>query len=322
MRFYHNPSLDPTYNMALEEVLLGRYPDETFLMLWQNPATVVCGKFQNLFEEVCVDKTRLAGVHLVRRNTGGGTVWHGPGNLNYTVIAPRMETDAPYERFLLPVITALCSLGVPAEMGHICDIAVEGKKISGSAQAVVGDQVLHHGTLLFDADLPQLIRHCTREGENPVTSKAIKSCPAPVTNIKPYLRNPSMTLDDFAAYLRLSLCDGDCVAHVLTTEEESLTRALAVEKYGTNEWTYGKCPAFVYERTVLDTHVRYEAKKGRIAALSLTAGEESCPLAPDVLERVSSLLVGLMPLREELTMALSPHFAADVVSLVCEILLA
>ncbi len=318
MRFYYNRSTDPYFNIALEEVLLGRYPGETLLMLWQNPSAVVCGKFQNLFEEVCVDKTRAAGVHLVRRNTGGGTVWHGPGNLNYTIIAPREETDAPYTRFLTPVIEALRGLGVPAEEGHICDIAVEGQKISGSAQAVVGDQVLHHGTLLFDADLATLRRACAREGGNPITSKAIKSCPAPVTNLKPYLRDASMTMEDFAEYLRLSLSSGECVTHILTEEEITLTQTLAAEKYGTDEWIYGKCPAFVYERTANGMHVRYEAKKGRIAALTLTGG----PFDAETAGKLAELLPGTLLLREHLMDVLLPILSEEQTKTVCDYLLA
>ncbi len=321
MLFYRNLSLDPYYNMALEEVLLGRYPTETFLMLWQNPAAVVCGKFQNLFEEVWVDRVRAAGVHLVRRNTGGGTVWHGQGNLNYTIIAPKEDTDSPYTRFLTPMVAALRGLGVPAAEGHICDIAVDGRKVSGSAQAVVGSQVLHHGTLLFDADLAVLHHHCTRPGENPITSKAIKSCPAPVTNIRPYLTN-DMTIDDFADYLRLALCPADCVTHVLTAEEERLTRELADTKYGTMEWIYGKCPAFRYEKTIEGMRVRYEAKKGRITALTLTACGEECPFEKDVCVILEEILPGVMLLREEVMEAVSTVLSDKLAGLLCDILLA
>ncbi len=318
MRFYYNRSMDPYFNIALEEALLGRYPDETFLMLWQNPSAVVCGKFQNLFEEVCVDKTRAAGVHLVRRNTGGGTVWHGPGNLNYTIIAPREETDAPYTRFLTPVIDALRGLGVPAAEGHICDIAVEGKKISGSAQAVVGNQVLHHGTLLFDADLEALRRACTREEEKPITSRAIQSCPAPVTNLKPYLRDPTMDIEDFAAYLRLSLSSGDCAEHISTDEEIAQTQALAAEKYGTDEWIYGKCPAFVYERTADGMHARYEAKKGRITSLSLLGG----PFEGEISRKLAEILPGTMLLRENIMTVVSPILSEKLAKALCDLLLA
>ena len=38
----------------------------------------------------------------------------------------------------------------------IGDLSIDGKKISGNAQCMHGDRVLHHGTLLFSASIADL----------------------------------------------------------------------------------------------------------------------------------------------------------------------
>lgn len=278
-----NYGRDPYVNIAAEEALVTLYPGETIVMLWQNPPCVVCGRSQNIFEEVCLPEVWAAGIPVVRRNTGGGTVYHDLGNLNYTILTPRENAGEGYPHFLRPLANALAALGVPCVQGGICDLVAAGKKISGNAQAVIGGTVLHHGTLLFDADLTVLHRLTTARENAAIRSRAIRSKPAPVGNIKPYLA-PEMTLADFRAYLWMALSDG-IAPRELNGTETALANRLAEEKYRTWDWIYGRSPAFTFTRTISGIEISYTARHGRITAATIDAQAvpalTNVPLRPD-----------------------------------------
>lgn len=280
-----NCGLDPYRNIAVEEALLTLYPGETIMMLWQNPPCVVCGKNQNIFEEICLPEVWTAGIPVVRRNTGGGTVYHDMGNLNYTILASREQVADGYPHFLLPMVNALSAIGVPCEPGGICDLLAEGKKVSGSAQAVIGGTVLHHGTLLFDADLTVLHRLTTARKNTSIRSKAIHSKPASVGNIKPYLPS-EMTIADFRTYLWLALSDGTAPRELNKTEN-ALAERLAAEKYKTWDWIYGKSPPFTFTSTVVGREIVYTARHGRITEATIdnkiVPSLAGVPLQPDAI---------------------------------------
>ena len=150
-------SFDPCFNLAFEEFVLCNRTEGDYLLLWQNRNTVVVGRNQNTEEEINRPFVSRHRIHVLRRMTGGGAVYHDLGNLNYSLI-----TDAPdaerisMERFTLPVVNALRGLGLDAEASGRNDILVSGRKVSGTAQRLYRDRILHHGTLLFDSD-PEMI---------------------------------------------------------------------------------------------------------------------------------------------------------------------
>lgn len=229
-------------NLAVEEYLLTRVTEGEFLMLWKSAPTVVIGKFQNAYGEVSVAETLRRGIALVRRNSGGGTVYHDEGNLNFTMIADRGENSPDYERFLTPVIAALNKLGIPAKMGDAFDITADGYKVSGNAQSVVKNRVMHHGTLLFDADLT-VLSAITGHANADVKSKAIQSNPSPVCNLRPYLKN-DMDIAAFAEYLKTELCGEHAEIRTFTDEESAEIDRLHETKYDTWDWNFAKSPAF------------------------------------------------------------------------------
>ena len=229
-------------NLAAEEFLLTNCTSGEFLMLWKSAPTVVIGKFQNAYGEVSVAETLRRNITLVRRNSGGGTVYHDEGNLNFTMIADRGENSPEYERFLTPVIAALNKLGIPAKMGDAFDITVDGYKVSGNAQSVVKNRVMHHGTLLFDADL-SVLSEITGHASEDVHSKAIRSNPSPVCNLRPYLKH-DMDIAEFADYLKTELCGENPEIRTFTDEESAEIARLYETKYNTWEWNFAKSPAF------------------------------------------------------------------------------
>ena len=241
-------------NLAVEEYLLTRCTSGDFLMLWKSAPTVVIGKFQNAYGEVSVAETLRRGISLVRRNSGGGTVYHDEGNLNFTMVADRGENSPEYERFLTPVIAALRDLGIPAKMGDAFDITVDGYKVSGNAQSVVKNRVMHHGTLLFDADLT-VLSEITGHASADVQSKAIQSNPSPVCNLRPYLKH-DMDIAVFTDYMKTALCGENAEIRTFTDEETAEIERLRDTKYAAWEWNFGKSPAFTKHCGTFSVDVR------------------------------------------------------------------
>ncbi len=177
---------DPYLNLAIEEYLFLNSKEDIF-MLWQNEPTVVIGKNQNAFAEIDMGYIEKNNIHIARRITGGGAVYHDLGNLNYSFIS-KSESDGglDFEYFTRPIIDALVTLGVDASLSGRNDLLAEGKKFSGSAQYSFGGRTLHHGTLLFDSDL-EVLSSALKVDPAKISSKGIKSVRSRVTNIKKLL---------------------------------------------------------------------------------------------------------------------------------------
>ena len=228
---------DPYFNLASEEYLL-KHRKENFIYLWINAPAVIVGVNQNTVQEVNLDYTTSHGIKVVRRQTGGGAVYHDLNNLCYTVIAPLRENVDNYRRFTAPVIEYLNTLGVKAEFSGRNDIVIDGKKISGNAQTVSGGRIMHHGTLLFDTDMTALT-FALKPNKLKTESKGIKSVRARVTNIKQYL--PDMTVEEFKNGLK-EYFKKTCEEYVLTENDIAEIDKLVRDKYSLYEWNIGRSP--------------------------------------------------------------------------------
>lgn len=203
MKFLILTTTNPYYNLAVEEYLFRHEPGD-ILMLWQNEPTVVIGKNQNAYVEVDLALLRERGIHLARRITGGGAVYHDFGNVNYTFISDTREQGMDFAHFTAPILAALDSIGIHATLSGRNDLLVNGLKFSGNAQYSAGGRTLHHGTLLFDSDLG-VLSSVLRPDEEKLRSKAIASVRSRVTNLAPFLPQ-GYTTDTFIrlleAYIR------------------------------------------------------------------------------------------------------------------------
>ena len=262
-----NLSHDPFYNQAFEEFVFQTFREDDVFLLWQNSPAVIVGSFQNICREVHVETLRRLGIPIVRRMSGGGTVYHDLGNVNYTYIT-RQEGLVDYDRCLQPVIDALNDIGVPARKNRTCDIAIGDRKISGSAQRAAGGRILHHGTLLFQSYLAVLDKNTTHHKNDCFQSKGTVSAICSVTNIADHLAVP-MTLEEFRTRLLDRMVPPGSPRLTLTAEQEAEVCRLRDEKYRFWAWTWGKTPAFTYEKSGtfagVPIRVAYQAKKGMIS---------------------------------------------------------
>ncbi len=153
---------DPYYNLALEESLFLLHSmnviRDDVLRIWRNANAVVIGYFQRADEEVDMEHAGKYGISVVRRFTGGGAVYHDLGNINYAVITGRHggSIEDLYGHLLKGILGALRYLGLSAYVENINDIAIGGRKVSGTAASFRGNTWFLHGSLLVSTDLERL----------------------------------------------------------------------------------------------------------------------------------------------------------------------
>jgi lipoate-protein ligase A len=239
-------SYDPFFNLATEEFLL-RNRKENFLILSVNDPCVIIGKHQVVHREVNVRFVEERKIPVIRRISGGGTVFHDRGNLNFAFIK-QSETgkQVDFRLYTKPVIDYLYSVGVNAIFEGKNDLTVDGFKISGNAEHVFRERVLHHGTLLFDASLDDLRKSLKVKTDNYFT-RAVESNRTSVTNLSEKLHNIN-SIDEFMAsmlnYFLHSI--SDIQTYSLNIEERSAITSLAESKYRTWEWNYGYGPQYSF----------------------------------------------------------------------------
>ena len=241
VQYLETHSQNPYYNLAFEEYVLCHRTQGDYLLLWQNDNTIVVGQNQNTEAEINRAFVEQHHINVVRRSTGGGAVYHDLGNLNYSFITDVGDDGISIRRFTEPVVAALRSLGLNAEASGRNDILVEGRKVSGTAQRRHGGRILHHGTLLFDAN-PGMVAGALNVDPEKFRSKSTKSVRSRIGNIRDFLPN-DMELPAFWAYLKDALSGGGLTPGALSAGELAEVDRLKREKYDTWEWNYSRSPS-------------------------------------------------------------------------------
>jgi lipoate---protein ligase len=192
----NNLSTEPYFNMALEEHLLRNFSANIF-MLWRNNNAIVVGKHQNTLAEINLDFVKQQNIKVVRRLSGGGTVFHDLGNLNFTFIENgEGEELINFRKYTQPILDVLAQLGVEARFEGRNDLTINGLKFSGNAEHVFRKRTLHHGTLLFSSQISDLTQALNVDPEK-FKDKAVKSVRSRVTNISDHLK-VKMDVKEFA----------------------------------------------------------------------------------------------------------------------------
>ncbi len=271
MLFIDNKGItDPRINLAIEEYALKNLDiHETYLLFYINEPSIIIGKNQNTIEEINTDYVEKNGVHVVRRLSGGGAVYHDLGNLNFSFITKDDGNSFHnFRRFTEPVIAALKKLGVNAELSGRNDIEADGKKISGNAQFSTKGRMFSHGTLLFHSEMENVVS-ALKVKKDKIESKGIKSIRSRVTNISEFLTE-KMTIEQFRSLLLRHIFEGNknIPEYVLTSDDWEKIHQLSKERYQNWDWNYGKSPKFNLQHArrfpAGSIDVRLEVNKGLI----------------------------------------------------------
>ncbi len=277
MYFIDNKGItDPRINLAIEEYVLKTMDvdKDSFLLFYINEPSIIIGKNQNTVEEIDTEYVDANGIHVVRRLSGGGAVYHDLGNLNFSFIAKDDgESFRNFKKFTEPVIEALTEMGVKAELLGRNDILVDGRKISGNAQFATNGRMFSHGTLMFDTEIEGVVS-ALKVRKDKIESKGIKSIRSRVANISEYLKEP-MTIEQFRMAILKSIFGGEEKIQYaeLTEEDWAKIHELSAERYANWDWNYGKSPKFNMQHShrfpVGGIDVRLQVNKGIIEEVNI-----------------------------------------------------
>jgi len=301
MLLIKNPCTDPCFNLAMDEYLLKARSEDIFT-LWRNGPSVIIGRNQDALAEIDMGFLRENNIALVRRMSGGGAVFHDLGNINFTYITPCEKAGFfDFGRFAAPILAALRGLGIDAQATGRNDLTVDGRKFSGNAQHLHKGRLLHHGTLLFNADVSRM-QGALRVNPSKLQGKGVASVRSRVVNLAEYCPE-AMTAVGFLEYLERFILEHfeGCTEHQLSEGELREVRELANRKFRTDAWNLlhmgkyamtreGRFPSGLVK-------VSFEVRDGRISALSLSGdffgvqdisaletGLIGAPHTPDALE--------------------------------------
>lgn len=267
MLCFYLKNTNPYFCLAAEEYLLKNFDDDIF-MLWQSEGTIVVGKHQNAFGEINYPFVRKNKIIVARRISGGGTVFHDAGNVNFSFIKNvKSPAEISFKQFTKPVVEALAKLGVVATTSGRNDLLIEGKKVSGNAEHIFKNRVLHHGTLLYNSDLKNL-GQAIKVVPGKYKSKAVQSNRSEVANISSFLKT-KLEISEFILFLiNVQLEKGGNTFYKLTENDIQNIETLAHEKFKTWDWNFGYSPKYSFINKVeIDGKtllVELQVKKGII----------------------------------------------------------
>jgi lipoate-protein ligase A len=240
---------NPYFNLAAEEYFL-KHSKQDIFMLWHSENAVVVGKHQNTLAEINYRYVKLNNIQVVRRLSGGGTVFLGHGNVNFSFIKCG-ETGklVDFQRFIKPIISFLGIFGIKAIRGSKNEIIVNEKKVSGNAEHVYKNRVLHHGTLLFDANL-DILQESIKQFPRKYIDKAVISNRSSITNLAEFFY-PAISLEAFEEALMdhiISKYNGRL--YMMSEYEEESIYYLVHSKYNTWAWIFGMSPDYELNNTI------------------------------------------------------------------------
>ena len=245
-------SLDfnPYFNIASEDYFFKNF-NEDILFLYRDLPSIIIGKHQNAYKEVNFRYVRDNSIPVIRRISGGGAVYHDLGNLNFAFIQNKHEGNlSDFKGFTLPILHFLEYLGIPAKFEGHNDLRVNGKKFSGNAEHIFKNRVLHHGTLLFDANLDNL-RNSLQISDKYI-DHAVESVPSSVINLSEVIKN-KISIEEFENLLIEFLFKeySDIMEYKLNENDIEQINKLVKEKYSKWEWNYAYFGNYEFRNVII-----------------------------------------------------------------------
>ena len=281
MIFVPNDLRDPRINLAIETFLLQEMDtDEPILLFYINEPSIIIGRNQNTIEEINKEYVDEKGIHVVRRFSGGGAVYHDEGNLNFSFIMPDDgDSFRDFEKVTKPIIQALHELGVEgAQLKGRNDLVINDMKFSGNAMYATNGRMFAHGTIMFDSDINEVV-NALKVRKDKIESKGIKSIRSRVTNIKPFLpaEKQAMTTEEFSQEILFKIFGvasmDEIKTYEFTDDDLQKVKAISEKHYANWDWNYGQSPAFDIERRqrfpIGSIEVRLNVAEGKITAAKI-----------------------------------------------------
>lgn len=239
MRYIKGQSNDPYFNLAAEEYYFGT--DEDVFMLWVNAPSVIVGCNQNARAEINYKFIKENSIAVARRISGGGAVFHDYGNINFTFLT-KDKNFGDYDKYSKCLVEFLNSIGCPAELKGRNDLSADEMKISGMAQKISKNRIMHHGCILFDTDLSALSGALMPDMEK-IKSKGIASVRKRVCNIKDFV---DMDREEFFQALEKWMTEKLSLTVRPMTDEEKEKIDVLRKKIAANEYIYGAAPKYSF----------------------------------------------------------------------------
>ncbi len=273
MLILRSKTSNPAFNLATEEFLLKSKSEDCFYLYINNPSIIV-GKNQNALAEINVEYVKENNIDVIRRMSGGGAVFHDPGNLNFTFIMTELQDKSvDFRKYTQPILDVLNAMGVDAKFEGRNDMTIKGQKFSGNAKYFYKDKILQHGTLLFNSKLPDLSQALKL---NPLKykDKAIKSISSRVTNIEEHL-NHNVSIEEFESriinHVRNMYAESEL--YELTDSDIDAINTLVEEKYGTWGWNFGHSPQYNFQKGIKTNgghvEINLDVEKGEIKKVKI-----------------------------------------------------
>ena len=230
-----NPKINLSHELSLLQENNNKF--DHILYIWRNKPCVVIGKHQNPYKECNIDFMRKNGITLTRRSTGGGAVYQDLGNTNWTFISTKQSTESNNQI----LVDSLKKFGIDAEISGRNDIIYKGRKISGAAFYNTATKSMHHGTMLIDVNLTNLVSSLTVD-KSKLIAKGVDSIRSRVMNIREEF--PVVTHESFSKELidTYTKAFGDCRI-VKTSSLYMFKNTSVLRNYlrmKSNDWIYGK----------------------------------------------------------------------------------
>ena len=244
MYFVESNSKDAAFYFSVEEYFM-RHVSAPLVMIWQTSPCIMLGRYQAAAAEINMDFAKQANIQIVRRPSGGGTIFTDEGTFLYTMSKPGLEAQEAKEAMAELVIEALGKLRLTAELKGRNDILVHGRKISGLAQHAQNGYLCSHGSILYNADLDTLTQ-VLRVDDEKIRTKAIRSVRCRVGNLKDYADRPYSTEEFMELFKESYFARFNPKLYVLTNRDYKIINQIRDEKYGNDSWTYGCSPKFSF----------------------------------------------------------------------------
>ncbi|ORX39768.1 hypothetical protein BD324DRAFT_614915 [Kockovaella imperatae] len=307
-RGFVSESTDPWFNLSYEDWLLRNTPhDEPTLFVYRNKPCVVIGRNQNPWKESTPQWLREQDIPLIRRRSGGGTVFHDLGNVNFSIMLPRLlftrnqgaELVAKAVRDRL----GISSCTVNDRNDVIIRTTERDLKVSGSAYKIIQHRAYHHGTMLISSDLSNL-GQALRSNSPQMETKGIPSFRSPVTTLNSHLSSGQhpITPEDFITAVTQEFSavytgsEESMVVQQVSEDQMNEPNVLrGVEELKSWDWTYGQTPEFT---NLIESHIgdnqltaKIASRKALITDIALT-WSEATGSADRVLRQVEERLLG------------------------------